>query len=301
MAASAETVLVTGATGVVGRQAVTALRKLEFDVIAVARRNAPVSVDLLDAAARRAIIEAARPRYLLHLAWETRHGHFWSAAENDDWLAASIDLVRLFIDAGGRRIVVAGTCAEYDWSKLGHRAVAEDAAIRPATRYGSRKNEMHMHLAAAARTQGLSHAWGRVFLVTGSGEHPERLVSSLARSLIAGEAAACTSGSQVRDFMDSRDAGAAFAALLASDVEGPVNVASGEPHSIRDVALTLGRLSRRPQLLRFGALPDRPDDPPHLVADIARLRREVGFRPEIGFEAMLADALARWRNPTAPL
>jgi nucleoside-diphosphate-sugar epimerase len=60
------------------------------------------------------------------------------------------------------------------------------------------------------------------------------------------------------------------------------------------VAQALGRVAGRPDLLRLGALPSRPDDPPFLVADTARLRNEVGYAPKISFEEMLADAYQWW-------
>jgi nucleoside-diphosphate-sugar epimerase len=53
------------------------------------------------------------------------------------------------------------------------------------------------------------------------------------------------------------------------------------------------QLVGRPELIRRGSLPMRPGEPRRLVADIARLRDEVGYRPRIA----LADGLAatvRW-------
>jgi nucleoside-diphosphate-sugar epimerase len=79
-------------------------------------------------------------------------------------------------------------------------------------------------------------------------------------------------------------------------VTGPINIGRGEGHSVAELALTLGRLAGQPALVRLGALPDRLDDPPYLVAKIERLTREVGFQPAIDFETMLADALARARH-----
>ena len=295
MSAAAGTVLLTGATGMVGRHAWTALKRRGFEVIAVAREGTPIAGDLLDADTRRALVRSHRPSHWLHLAWETRHGYFWSAPENDQWLAASLDLLSRFVDAGGRRVVVAGTCAEYDWRNIGRRPIAESAPLLPSTRYGATKKALHAELAERAKAGGFTYAWGRLFLLVGAGEHPDRLVPSLARALLAGNAANCTAGDQMRDFMDSRDAGEAFAALAESDVNGPVNIASGEAHSVGEVALTLGRLAGRLDLVRLGALPMRPDDPPFLVADTTRLSQELKFRPRIGFEPMLTQALERWR------
>jgi nucleoside-diphosphate-sugar epimerase len=193
---------------------------------------------------------------------------------------------------------MAGTCAEYDWKKLEQRPIKEDAPLGPATPYAVAKHGLHHVLAATAAAIGFSYAWGRLFFMIGAGEHPGRLVPSVAQALLAGKPAKCTSGLQVRDFIDARDAGAAFAALLESNVTGAVNIASGEPHSVADVALTLGHLTGRADLVRLGALPDRPDDPPYLVADTTRLTRDGGFRPAIRFDVMLADALEWWRQRT---
>jgi nucleoside-diphosphate-sugar epimerase len=282
------TVLVTGATGLVGRHAVPALQRAGFTVIAVTRREA----DLLDPAQRRGLIATHRPSHWLHLAWETRPGYFWSAPENDSWLDASRDLLARFAGAGGRRVVMAGSCAEYDWTKLSARPVAEDAPIGPSTRYGKAKGALF----AALAKSGLSHANGRLFFMIGAGEHPDRLAPQVARALLAGRPADCTAGTQVRDFIHPRDAGEAFAALLASDVTGAVNIARGEPHTVSAVAQALGRLAGRLDLVRLGALPDRPDDPPSLVADTGRLRNEVGFAPSLDFDAMIADAFQYWRQ-----
>ena len=298
MRTAARSVLLTGTTGLVGRHARTVLEQSGYDIIAVARRESPVICDLLDPIMRRTLIETYRPRYWLHLAWETKHEYFWSAPENRTWVAASLDLLDRFVAAGGRRVVMAGTCAEYDWKKLDQHPITEGAPLEPATPYAAAKHELHHVLAATAAALGFSYAWGRLFFMIGAGEHPGRLVPSVVQALLAGKPAKCTSGHQVRDFIDARDAGAAFAALLESDVTGPVNIATGEPHSVAEVALTLGRLTGRPDLVRLGALPDRPDDPLYLVADTTRLSRDVGFRRAIRFNVMLADALEWWRRET---
>jgi len=284
------TVLLTGATGLVGVPARAALERAGHRVIAVARSGAPVSADLLDAAQRRELIAAYRPSHWLHLAWETRHGIYWTAPENETWLAASRDLLRLFIASGGVRAVMAGTCAEYDWTKLGRAPVREDAPLGPTTIYGRSKIAFHETLMQS----GVSAANGRVFLLIGPGEHPNRLAPSIARALISGKPAECTAGNQIRDFIHPRDAGEALAALTTSRVAGAVNIGSGEPHSVREVAEALGRLAGRAELVRLGALPTRPDDPAYLVADTARLRNEVAYAVKISFEEMVEEAYQYW-------
>ena len=58
-----------------------------------------------------------RPEVLIHLAWYAEHGKYWTSPENVRWVEASLALLRGFAAAGGRRVVMAGTCAEYEWSR----------------------------------------------------------------------------------------------------------------------------------------------------------------------------------------
>ena len=94
--------------------------------------------------------------------------------------------------------------------------------------------------------------------------------------------------------MDVRDVGAAFAALLLSDVNGVVNIASGNGVAIADVARLMGELARRPDLIELGALPDRPNEPSQIVANVDRMAREVGFTPHISLREGLEHALKFW-------
>lgn len=293
-------VLLTGATGFVGRQAIAPLRERGYEVHAVSSRPVPPTAgpgvvwhqaDLLDSGAARGLVEAVEPTELLHLAWYAEPGRFWTSPENERWLEASLVLLRAFVAAGGRRAVAAGTCAEYDWSAGG--TLREGAtAVRPATVYGQAKAA----LAAEAQRLVPSLGWGRIFFLYGPGEHPARLVSSVAGALLEGRPAPCTHGRQVRDFLHCADVAAAFAALLASGVAGPVNIASGEPVTLAELVGLIGEATRRPELIELGALPARPDEPPVLIADVGRLREEVGFAPRLGLREGIAATVEWWRR-----
>jgi nucleoside-diphosphate-sugar epimerase len=283
-------VLVTGADGFIGASAVAALRRRGFDVQPLGRQQA----DVLDVAAADAFVRRAAATHLLHLAWCTEPGRFWDDPANDLWVDASVALARAFRDAGGQRTVVAGTCAQYDWSThaLGTDGVAHEHSTprRPATRYGRAKEALVAALGEDAA------AFGLIFLPYGPHEDPARLVPSVTRALLAGQPAEITSGVHERDFIHVDDVGAAFAALVDSDVTGLVNVGTGVGTSVADVARTIARIAGREDLLRIGTLPDRPGEPPRLVADVARLRDEVGYTPELGLEAGLRATVDWWRE-----
>ena len=123
---------------------------------------------------------------------------------------------------------------------------------------------------------------------------------SVTRSLLRGEPVAVSGGQQVRDFMHVDDAAGAVAALLESNVVGPVNIASGVGVMVGDVIEEVVGLIGRPDLVRRGALPDRPGDPSLLLADVTRLRDEVGFRPRWELADGLAATVQWWRQHVDP-
>jgi nucleoside-diphosphate-sugar epimerase len=285
-------VLVTGASGFIGRQTIEPLRARGFDVQTASRA---AGVDLLAPGAAAAAVAAARPTYLLHLAWYAEPGRFWTAAENLRWVGASLELLQAFAEAGGERAVIAGTCAEYAWG-LDGPCVERRTPLRPATLYGAAKHGLHEIASAYTAQVGLSLAWGRVFFCFGAHEPPGRLVPSVARALLGDREAPVTDGRQVRDFLAVDELGDAFAALLDSAVEGPVNLASGEPVALRDLVGLIADAAGRPELVRFGAVEPRPGEPAELVADVARLRDEVGWRPRQPLAGGVERAVAWWRG-----
>lgn len=297
-------VLVTGAAGFIGRWAVAALREQGFDVHAVGRPMRPGienchQADLLDAQARRVLIRTVKPDYLLHAAWFTGHGRFWTAPQNADWLAASLDLLAEFAASGGQRAVIVGSCAEYDWAGSDTEPWREDRLCQPATLYGRAKHDLMQQAASLAAGHGFSFSWGRVFTPIGLHEEPERLVPSVIRPLLAKQRATTGPGSLIRDFLDVRDAGYAFARLVACNVSGAVNIGSGEGLSIGDIARKIGALTGRPELLGIGERTPRAGDPPSMVADVKRLRNEVGFQPRFTLEETLRDAIDYWQGQSS--
>lgn len=298
--------LVTGATGFVGRHALSPLLARGYEVHAVTSRGRPEGgldgvtwhvADLLDGRGALELIDRVRPSHLLHFAWVTTPGAYWTSPENFRWVQASLELCRAFAEGGGRRVVMAGSCAEYDWR---HGTCSEATTpLAPRAVYGACKNALREQLEAFARSRSLSWAWGRIFHVYGPHEHPDRLVASVVRSLLEGRRAPCSEGRQVRDYSFVQDVAGGFAALLDGAVEGAVNVASGRPLRIADLLSVIGAETGRDALIERGAVPARADEPDLLVADVTRLVREVGWSPAFDLRDGVREAIRWWSEAQA--
>jgi nucleoside-diphosphate-sugar epimerase len=297
-------VLVTGASGYIGRHTLLPLLDSGCEVYAISRRRDVdfewprgvnvLTLDLFDDAARRKTFAEIAPQWLLHLAWCTEHGKFWEAQENIAWLSLSIRMLGEFAQNGGQRVVVSGTCAEYSWN--GEPCREASTELEPRSLYGICKATLFRFLQAATPQLRLSYAWGRIFLLYGSGESEDRLIAATARALLQGRPALCTHGEQIRDFLHVEDVARALVGILTSSVNGAVNIGSGEPISIADAVSELARRAGRSDLLRLDALRPRADDVPVLIPDIGRLRDEVGFRPALGLGEGMQKTLAWWED-----
>jgi nucleoside-diphosphate-sugar epimerase len=281
-------VLVTGASGFVGWQALPLLAGEGYEVHAVASgRGAgepafpegvvPHRADLLDPVQRDGLMRRVAPSHLLHLAWYAVPGAFWTSTENLRWVAASLELFRAFAEAGGERAVLAGTCAEYDWS--GGRCAEATTPIAPSTPYGAAKASVWSLVERFAGPLGVSAAWGRLFFLYGPREPREKLVAAAITGLLAGRPVPCTHGRQVRDFMHVEDAARALVRLLSSGYRGAVNIASGRDVQVREVLGLVGDLLGRPGLIRLGERPASLGEPAELTADVGILTGALGFRP----------------------
>ena len=183
-------VLVTGASGFVGRQTIGALARAGVEVHAHAQHAEKVDGavvayggDLRAPGAAGALINRVRPDTVLHLAWNVEHGAFWTSRDNLDWTAATLLLARAALDAGVQRFVGVGTCFEYRWPDDGtcNEGTTE---IAPATLYAVAKDAARRVLQELG---DISFAWARLFYLYGPFEHEARLVASLAAKLPRGK------------------------------------------------------------------------------------------------------------------
>jgi nucleoside-diphosphate-sugar epimerase len=275
MAAAAPLMLVTGATGFVGRHVLDTLAATDCRLRLIVREGKQTQVS--PAAAIETVVTTpdiwAEPAAwwedacrgidtVIHIAWYAEPGKYLQSPKNLDCLVGTLRLAQAASRAKVRRFVGIGTCFEYDLS-AGRLTV--DTPLRPATPYAGAKAAAFMALSQYLPQQGVAFAWCRLFYLYGEGEAAERLVPYLRGQLKAGDPAELTSGTQVRDYLDVRDAGRMIVEAARGTAQGPINICSGTPMTVRELAERVADDYGRRDLLRFGARADNLTDPPVVV------------------------------------
>ncbi|WP_426050865.1 NAD-dependent epimerase/dehydratase family protein [Brevundimonas sp. SL161] len=258
----------TGATGFVGRQILRSLEDAGVPVRLVVRNLRTPSPDVVttpdlfaeDAAWWAETMEGVDT--VVHAAWYAEPGMYLHSPLNLHCLSGTLAMAQGAIAAGVRRFVGVGTCFEYD---LSAGDLDLNTPLRPITPYAGAKAAAFLALSQILPASGVEFAWCRLFYLYGEGEDPRRFVPYLNDRLSRGEAAELTSGVQVRDFLDVAVAGRVIASVAGGDIQGPVNVCSGRPVTLRRMAEAIADRHGRRDLLRFGTRPDNAVDPVRVV------------------------------------
>ena len=275
MAAAARLILLTGAGGFVGRQVLRALAERGCKIRIVVRQDSQHKI--ADQAAIESIVttadlwaedaawcaQACRDvDTVIHAAWYAESGRYLQSEKNTDCLAGTLRLAQGAVAAGVRRFVGIGSCFEYDPSG---GTLSTKAPLQPETPYARAKVDTYLALTNMLPRQHVEFVWCRLFYLYGEGEDPRRLVPYIRAQLAAGEPAELSAGTQVRDYIDVREAGRMIADAALGTAQGPVNICTGTGMTVRQIAEHIADEYGRRDLLRFGARPANLTDPPCIV------------------------------------
>jgi nucleoside-diphosphate-sugar epimerase len=266
-------ILLTGSTGFVGRQVLNELLKSDFHVRCVVRKEnrLPASKLIESFVTTQDLFQEEEGWWakvlegvatIIHVAWFAEPGKYLNSPKNLDCLIGTLRLAKAAAQSGVRRFVRIGTCAEYQFSDSD---LSTETPLDPLSPYAGAKAAAFMSLSRWLPNEGMAFAWCRLFYLYGEGEDARRLVPSIHNQLRAGKPVNLTSGAQIRDFMDVKEAGKQIARVALGEFVGPANICSGIPVSVRQLAEKIADQYDRRDLLQFGARPDNLLDPSRVV------------------------------------
>ena len=314
-------ILVTGGAGYIGSVTVEALTAGGHDVVVLDdlrtghRAAVPDDVPfvLADVADREAVgqaIDAHGTEAVVHFAASSLVGESMRDPLRyfGNNTAGSLALLDAAVSRGVSRFVLSSTAALYGTPD--HVPIPEDAERRPESVYGESKYLIERMLHWLARTAGLGYAALRYFNAAGASEahgedhRPESHLIPLVLQVALGKRDGIDvygsdydtpDGTAVRDYVHVEDL--ARAHVLAVEAIEPgrgraYNVGTGHGYSVREVVEVCRSVTGHDIPAREA--PRRAGDPPRLVADPERVRRELGWRAEVPELADIVASAWRW-------
>jgi nucleoside-diphosphate-sugar epimerase len=301
-------VLVTGASGFIGSHVI---RRLVADGAEVHGLTSTVSAvypvrlvdlreqikmhegNLIDRSAMDAVVDKARPEYVLHLGAFTHVGKSWQRVDEcvQANVQGTVNLLQALARHDCRRFVYTGTSEIYGDIEVPFR---EDAKVNPVSPYSVSKYAGERFCRMFHQSYGWPVVMLRPFNAYGPAQTPDRIIPEIIVRALRGQELKMTQGFQTREFNYVEDIAEGFVlAATAPDVEGEVlNVGCGEEVSMRDLAKTVLDLMGNPIEAQFGALPERPTEIHRMFSDSTKARAALRWTPRHSLAEGLQKTIA---------
>jgi len=303
-ATRSETIMVTGAAGLVGRAVVGQLAARGQAVLALDRRAARIDqIDVIECDTRdihrlNFLARQADIGAIVHCG--TYSGPMVGRGNPYDMMAVNVmgtaNVLELARISGMRRFVYCSSASVYGSTAAG--PVQEDSALSPSTLYGATKLAAEQLVLAYAREQGVDAAALRLSWIYGPNRETACVLRKMIDDAAAGRPTRLGWGMDFhRQYIHSDDvARAVIATLDAPLLRQRVYNITGESFVTLGAVADIVRTALPQAEIELAPGPDPQDDDHHRL-DTRAAREELGFRPQISLEegigAMIATLAAR--------
>lgn len=274
MASPKPIILLTGGTGFIGKHTLNALLETGFKVHLIARNNPTQELYQNELIQKIYITQnlfnendswlekvCENIDVIIHLAWYVNPHDYLQSPINLECAIGTLKFAKSAAKMGVKKFIGIGTSFEYE---LGSN-MDITTPLNPTTPYSSAKAAIYLALKDFLPLYNVDFAWCRIFDVYGEGENQNRLVPYLHKQLQNNLVAELSRGTQVRDYMSAEEIGRSIVKIITNNISGPINICSGIPVSIKQLAEKIASSYNKTHLLKFGVRPDNLIDPPIVV------------------------------------
>ncbi len=291
-------ILVSGASGFIGKHCIKILSNRNYEIHALTRNQEEQNteniywhtIDLFNIDKVEKLFKEIKPTYFLHLAWKVESGLSFGSNENEKWFNLSKKMVNFFYQNGGERLVVSGSCFEYDLS-TGNAILENKNSLKSNNEYGKNKNKLYQYLKLLQKEKGISFAWGRIFFTFGPGQKPASLVPYVISSLRNDKTVETTDGNQEYDYLYVEDVALALVSLVESTYVGAVNISSGKTIKLKELILKFAKVFDKEHLIKFGVRERPENSPSHVLGNIDLLKKETNWKKQFDIDEAIKKTI----------
>jgi nucleoside-diphosphate-sugar epimerase len=252
--------------------------------------------DLTDCAELQNLLTQVKPRAILHLAADKAIFRDLTELEQNRIILGPLEtLVASLAGIPGARLIHTSSA----WILPAGERLDESARLEPKCAYAKNKALADQWLATIHEQTGVRWLNLRLFNIFGKYEPATRLLPYLVSTLARGKVANLSTGDLIRDFSDVEDIAQAYRLALAAP-DGACNttyhIGSGRGTSLRDFAMAVATVTGNSNLIQFGVRQTEDQDLPCQIADSARARRILHWRPTADLELRIQRTARWWLN-----
>lgn len=252
-------ILITGATGFIGKTVVKYILRKKITPIILVRKNSllpkyfskckviKVNLSKID---NNFYSDIGKPEVLIHLAWGGLPNYNSKKHLNKE-LPMQFKFLKKMISSGLKNLFVSGTCFEYGLIENG---IKESTKPRPISNYGKAKKNLLFKLVSLSKKHKFNLIWARLFYIYGTGQPDRSLIGQLANSVQRKKTYFnMSNGEQLRDYMSVEDVAKTIInfAFMKKNL-GPINLCSGKPIKVKNLVKNICKKNKWKIKLNLG-------------------------------------------------
>ena len=302
-----KSVVITGATGMIGYSLVEYFLQNNIKVTAILRPNSSKR-SIMPEHPLLTIYECSLSRLytfkvpndfhadtFFHLGWEGTNGQyrndFFIQSDNIKYTLYAVDLARKM---KCKTFVYAGSQAEYGRVE---GILSPNTPTNPETAYGMAKLCAETMSRKQCQKFGITHSTARILSVYGPYDGENTMIATAIRKMLNNEPTMFTACEQEWDYLYVKDAAKALYLIAQKATDGSVYcLGSGVCRKLSYYIETIRNIINPDIELGIGKLPYSDNQVMMLQADISNLKEDLDFEPKYSFQDGIWETIDWWRK-----
>jgi nucleoside-diphosphate-sugar epimerase len=301
---SGSRVLIIGANGFIGKHLLMKFSEDDVNCNTFARTNYPVdkinySGDITDKSAVEQAILECNPEFIFHLAGNKGHNleieSFYESIQVN--LIGSLNVFNAASKLNAlKNIIIMGSAQEYGHNLHPYK---EDMYEDPLSAYSFSKSCVSQLCKVLQAQHQLPFTIARPTLAYGPGQDLSMFLPAMIQTLLDGKEFQMSFGVQTRDYVYIDDLIDALIALAANYkiTRGHIfNIGSGEAIPIADLAVMVGGMLNKIELIKFGALEYRKKELMHYAVDTSKIYQMLNWQAQIDLSTGIRQTIESYQK-----